>query len=657
MTSKAAAEASLTKLFSQLQLAGEEGDYEWAADIVDEILGLSPDDPDALHCKVVCLVQLAEYGDAVKLINQLNKKTDDDNGFVYENAYCCYKMEKYEESLKILCSLPQEDQSTVKVLDLRAQVLYRVEKFAESAQAFCKSRQHEDSQERSVNMAAALSYCPPKMAQDMIKSLPIATDTMEQCFNVATIRLQSLNNADLSTACDLLKRACALCRDDIIDDDELEQEMIPINAQLAYCLHRRGNTEQATALYTSALKAKPSNPAHTLALANNLLVLNRDKDIFDSKKKVKLMSSEAGLKKLTSNQALVVLYNKCLFALQTNQLEQCRQYLSQLKTTSPLSDLTNIANAALLYREKKVSEAIKVLTNCSDGGSILVHLTLAQLYASQGKYDMVREVLEGVADVAQYLGVVSTLVTHYLAADCKDQAMKLLDTVFRWWRDRKDVPPSSCYKVLWDIAVYKVQCGVPQESVAILEYLCQQMPGEVKYLAYLIYCYAQFDHKMAEELSHRLPQFTASTAVDVDSLEESFRHTRRQVAKSVEKKETAAQSPSETQVRTAKKKKRKPRLPKNYDPNKQPDPERWLPLQERSYYRKGKKKNQPFSVGRGTQGSSAATASITAKLDASKVEESPTLSPRASTTTTTTAAKPKPPQQRKQQQRKKKGKR
>jgi len=34
-----------------------------------------------------------------------------------------------------------------------------------------------------------------------------------------------------------------------------------------------------------------------------------------------------------------------------------------------------------------------------------------------------------------------------------------------------------------------------------------------------------------------------------------------------------------------KKKKRKPLRPKNLDPNAKPDPERWLPMKERSYYR------------------------------------------------------------------------
>jgi signal recognition particle subunit SRP72 len=55
------------------------------------------------------------------------------------------------------------------------------------------------------------------------------------------------------------------------------------------------------------------------------------------------------------------------------------------------------------------------------------------------------------------------------------------------------------------------------------------------------------------------------------------------------------------------KRKNKVRLPKNYDPNVQPDPERWLPRQERAAYKKKlNKKYKDRNVGRGTQGASSA---------------------------------------------------
>ncbi len=66
-----------------------------------------------------------------------------------------------------------------------------------------------------------------------------------------------------------------------------------------------------------------------------------------------------------------------------------------------------------------------------------------------------------------------------------------------------------------------------------------------------------------------------------------------------------------------KKRKRKPRLPKNYDPTNQPDLERWLPLRERSYYRRSRRKGVSATA-RGSQGIGAASAALMNQLDASK---------------------------------------
>ncbi|CAI5442779.1 unnamed protein product [Caenorhabditis angaria] len=58
-----------------------------------------------------------------------------------------------------------------------------------------------------------------------------------------------------------------------------------------------------------------------------------------------------------------------------------------------------------------------------------------------------------------------------------------------------------------------------------------------------------------------------------------------------------------------KKRKCKIRLPKNYNPDVLTDPERWLPRQERSTYKK-KRKNREREIGRGTQGSLSANPNI-----------------------------------------------
>lgn len=100
-----------------------------------------------------------------------------------------------------------------------------------------------------------------------------------------------------------------------------------------------------------------------------------------------------------------------------------------------------------------------------------------------------------------------------------------------------------------------------------------------------------------------------------------------------------------TTTATKKKRKRKPKLPANYDPEMPPDPERWLPRQERTAYRKKlHKKFKDREVGRGTQGTAAASATSPNIDYSSKV-------PAGSTTTSTPHASPKPTAEGPRQQR------
>uniref|UniRef100_A0A8C7YE50 Signal recognition particle SRP72 subunit RNA-binding domain-containing protein n=1 Tax=Oryzias sinensis TaxID=183150 RepID=A0A8C7YE50_9TELE len=142
----------------------------------------------------------------------------------------------------------------------------------------------------------------------------------------------------------------------------------------------------------------------------------------------------------------------------------------------------------------------------------------------------------------------------------------------------------------------------------------RQNTKDVYTLAQLISAYSLVDTDKAKAFSKHLPSADAmSFNVDVDELENSH---------------------GATYVRK-----------KNYDPKATPDPERWLPMRERSYYRgrkKGKKKEQ---VGKGTQG---ATGGALADLDASKIASSPPTSPRPSSgSTAAPSAGVVPPRQQK----------
>lgn len=58
-----------------------------------------------------------------------------------------------------------------------------------------------------------------------------------------------------------------------------------------------------------------------------------------------------------------------------------------------------------------------------------------------------------------------------------------------------------------------------------------------------------------------------------------------------------------------KKRKRRGKLPKNYDPNVAPDPERWLPRHERSGFRKKRDRRNRDNM-KGTQGAATGASDL-----------------------------------------------
>lgn len=87
------------------------------------------------------------------------------------------------------------------------------------------------------------------------------------------------------------------------------------------------------------------------------------------------------------------------------------------------------------------------------------------------------------------------------------------------------------------------------------------------------------------------------------------------------------------------------RLPKKYDPSSKPDPERWLPLRERSYYRgKRGKRGKQVAVSKGTQGAVGSDQSATTTITTSTgAQRSMPTSKTTAAGSTSTQPKPTPP--------------
>uniref|UniRef100_A0A4X1TUX9 Signal recognition particle subunit SRP72 n=1 Tax=Sus scrofa TaxID=9823 RepID=A0A4X1TUX9_PIG len=642
---------SVPALWSEVNRYGQNGDFTRALKTVNKILQIHKDDVTALHCKVVCLIQNGSFKEALNVINT-HTKVLANNSLSFEKAYCEYRLNRIENALK---TIESANQQTDKLKELYGQ-LYRLERYDECLAVYrdlVRNSQDDYDEERKTNLSAVVA-AQSNWEKVVPENLGLQEGTHELCYNTACALI---GQGQLNQAMKILQKAEDLCRRSFSEDsdgaeEDPQAELAIIHGQMAYILQLQGRTEEALQLYNQIIKLKPTDVALLAVIANNIITINKDQNVFDSKKKVKLTNAEGVEFKLSKKQLQAIEFNKALLAMYTNQAEQCRKISTSLQSQSPQHLLPVLIQAAQLCREKQHTKAIELLQEFSDQhpeNAAEIKLTMAQLKISQACL-----ILRSIEELKHKPGMVSALVTMYSHEEDIDSAIEVFTQAIQWYQSHQPKSPAHL-SLIREAANFKLKYGRKKEAVSDLEQLWKQNPKDIHTLAQLISAYSLVDPEKAKALSKHLPSSDSmSLKVDVDALENSpgATYVRKKGGKVY-----GQISHFFINCYTGK-------LPKNYDPKVTPDPERWLPMRERSYYRgrkKGKKKDQ---IGKGTQGASAGASS---ELDASKTVSSPPTSPRpgsaaAASTSTSNIIPPRhqkpagaPATKKKQPQKKKRG--
>ncbi|XP_068043436.1 signal recognition particle subunit SRP72 [Anomalospiza imberbis] len=661
----AAGAAAAAGLWSEVNRCGQNGDFARALKSVNKILQINKDDVTALQCKVVCLIQNGNFKEALGVINTHTKVLTSDV-IAFEKAYCEYRLNRIESALKTIQSASQQ---TDKLKELYGQVLYRLERYDDCLVAYrdlIRNSQDEYEEERKTNLSAVVA-AQSTWEKVVPEDLGLREATYELCYNSACALI---GQGKLNEAMKKLQKAEELCRQSLSEDsdvteEDIEAELAIIHGQMAYIMQLQGRTEDALQLYNQIIKLKPTDVGLLAVIANNIITINKDQNVFDSKKKVKLTNAEGVEHKLSKKQLQAIEFNKALLAMYTNQADQCRKLSASLQSQSPEHLLPVLIQAAQLCREKQHAKAVGLLQDFADqhpASAAEIKLTMAQLKIAQGSVTKACMILRSIEELQHKPGMVSALVTMYSHEEDIDSAIEVFTQAIQWYQQHQPKSPVHL-SLIREAANFKLKHGRKKEAISDLEELWKQNPKDVHTLAQLISAYSLVDPEKAKVLSKHLPSSdTMSLKVDVDALENSHGATyvRKKAGKLTGDNQQKEQGQGEVKK---KKKKKKGKLPKNYDPKVTPDPERWLPMRERSYYRgrkKGKKKDQ---VGKGTQGS---TTTGSSELDASRTASSPPTSPRpgsgAAVSATSNVIPPRhqkpagaPATKKKQQQKKKKG--
>uniref|UniRef100_A0A0B7AE88 Signal recognition particle subunit SRP72 n=1 Tax=Arion vulgaris TaxID=1028688 RepID=A0A0B7AE88_9EUPU len=616
-----AQQTTLPNQYAELNRCGQKQEYEKAIRIANKILQQHPDEFSAFNCKIVSQLLIGSFDEA---LTALNKDKTHSGLLKFEKAYCEYRLNRTNEALNTLRSITNHD---VRTKELLCQVLYRIEQYEECYNLYrdvIKNSQDDYDSERETNLAAVVASLQMWDLKEM-NDPGLAESSYEICYNNACYYI---GKGDLKTALEKLDKAEELLKTDTdMSEEELDEELAIIRVQRGYVLQCQNKNDLAAQLYNLVMKTKPSDVGLVAVVFNNVVTINKDQNIFDSKRKIKAATGDNLKHKTVSHQRKHININQCLVHMYSNQSEQCHQLAKKLMDQYPDLEAALLIRAAQFVRDKRIEDAVDLLQGYAKTRpkeAFRAQLIISHLYLSQGSVYQACDALKALGVQAYKPGIVSALVALYLSQEDKESASEVLINAVNWYK--KNDPKSSALLTLTRAnADFQLRNGHAEEAARMLEDLRKVNPGDALVLAQLISSYAHFNSAKAQEISKDLPAVSKIVqGLDVDMLEASFSSIGpKYMKKQPQKGETSPgqsgdmKSGDALMMKKKQRKKKKGKLPKNCEVGGDVDPERWLPRKERSYYR-GKRKDKRKEIGKGTQGATAATQALTDSLDASK---------------------------------------
>ncbi|KAJ3626667.1 hypothetical protein MTP99_017146 [Tenebrio molitor] len=600
---------AITTFYAELNRFGQNGEYERAIKAANKILNLAPHEFLAFYYKVVCLIELSKFDEAVRL---LNGNAQFDNQLIFEKAYCFYRANKHEEALKTISQFEDLD---LRSKELKAQILYRLERYDEAATLYrdiVKNTNDDYEDERHTNLSAVMVYLNNEETKDRIEDL--RDNTYELCYNKACLLIAHGQYAEAEKK---LRQCEKLCREMLEEeessDEEIDVELALIRIQLAFVYQKQGRIKEAHQLYVSNLKIKLDDVALMAVASNNVVCINKDQNLFDSKKKMKVALNDSLVFKLPSKQRKYIALNNAIMNYYIHQVEQCDKICKQIEKAWPeLATHTTVLKALNLLKGDDAKEAIALLEKAPLNGKqdeLFIKLCIAQLYLVQGDKTKACKILENLGENSYKPGIVGALTTLYLGLGQEEQALRVFERSVDWYKKNKNEEVNLTN--MWrQAADFHIRNGHPQVAANSLEELLKCNKDDKKITAQLVLACSQFDKARALQLSKQLPTIeTLSANMDVESLQASLPSAFSLKKSPAVKQDSQPGTPkSEGGIEKKKKhRKRKGKLPKNYNANVTPDPERWLPKYERTGYRK-KRDRRAKDVIKGSQGTASGQA-------------------------------------------------
>ncbi|RAL04048.1 signal recognition particle subunit SRP72 [Aspergillus ibericus CBS 121593] len=600
-------------LSSLLQRASID-DHEEVLQSSNAALAKSKSDLHAQHAKAVALLKLDRYDDCLRVFEEggdgLKKRA------ALEYAYALYKCGQLEPAIEVVSGLAGERGA----LHLEAQASYRSEKFRRAAEIYeqlskGETSLHNEENDLRINSWATDAQLQWKGYPEFVRHNRPTRDDLEAFETVYNAACLSIAKGEFQQGEVLLKRAKELCRtsEDLTPEDRAA-ELLPIAVQQLYVLLRQGKSEEAqSVLEEISVGDIPELSTRKIAQTNITLARGATTNPFALYKALHETPDSADNDKLFEYQDNIATGNSHSADLLVRKydgiIRSTSKALAQAAypSTEPRVNLLSVYNAAAHARGETGTKALKSILAALDNRpkDLGLALTAVQLYVSAGNTTSAITTLERSLELLDESiseqdkevrfnpGLLSILVSLYKLEGRKVQIRGELAKAATYWQSQAE-PPASLLRAAGASLLHSSDRSDLVTAGDLFKSLYQKDTNDQFAVAGYVASQATLDYSKVQAQVDSLPSVAdLISGVNVASLESAG------ISPSSSANAAAAAAMAGARKRRANKdnrvtkRVRKSRLPKDYDPSKTADPERWLPLRDRSSYRpKGRKGKQ-----------------------------------------------------------------
>ena len=558
--------------FIKLQAAIDDENNTDVIDIATQILNFMPDDHETKLVRAVANLMEGNFQEAWDDLKS-------EKGCEFEKAYALYKLEKFDEAYAICQKVSNDMKKEERFINLTAQILFRLDRGQETLALYDSLPKDSITEDTLVNISAA---CAISHNSERAEKVISKDSLIEQVYNTAIALVEDGQN---EKALELIERGYEM----VENKEGLLGQLFTILRTLVKAPAK--DFEPAKILLQIAENENANKHSRAIAACDYVALAPEDKA---THKKLRHLYGDLTQSGVRTNEVEAFVVNQFILA---------HQFGESKKVTGLIGECAKMPRIDPLIQESFI-RTVDPAKGSND--SKLAPIFNAQAKIQAGQFIEAANILINTpyAKEPRMIAVVSEL---FIAGKDEKRAIEFLK------QNENDTQAFLEYATR-----FALKHNAPRDASKWAEKLTKVTSNAAWAVALLATTYAQDDLEMAERYAQRLKSETISDE-EADKLETttlvaklSSRNEESQEATTAFDKMEVKVKPkrnlenmSEEKLKALKakhKRRRRLQLPRNYDPKRVPDPERWVRKNQRVSAKGKRRTKAPIAKSAGLGG-------------------------------------------------------